>query len=92
MICYLEVTCHIYDKQSLKEKRSVVKRIVHRIQNDYNVSISELAYQELWQKTMFGIVTVSNSKVQAEKILDQCLHLIDSFPEIERTITEKQWL
>ncbi|WP_182199198.1 DUF503 domain-containing protein [Paraliobacillus salinarum] len=92
MIYFLEVTCFIYNTQSLKDKRSVIKRIVHRIQNDYNVSISELAYQELWQKTMFGIVTVSNTKVQAEKVMDQCLRLIDSFPEIERTITEKQWL
>ncbi|CQR47655.1 hypothetical protein BN1058_01982 [Paraliobacillus sp. PM-2] len=92
MIIYAEVSCFIYDTHSLKEKRSVTKRIIHRIQNNFNVSISEIAYQELWQKTMFGIVTISNEKVQAERLLDQCLGFIDSFPEIERTITEKQWL
>lgn len=92
MILYAEVTCMVYNAHSLKDKRSVVKRIIHRIQNKRNVSISEINYQELWQKTMFGIVTVSNEKVRAENQIDQCLQLIDSFPEIERTITEKQWL
>ncbi|GAA5415147.1 hypothetical protein Pryu01_00171 [Paraliobacillus ryukyuensis] len=92
MILYAEVTCIIYDAQSLKDKRSVIKRIIHRIQNDYNVAISEIDYQDLWQKTMFGIVSIANEKVKVERVVDQCLNLIDTFPEIERTTTEKQWL
>ncbi|GGM21742.1 hypothetical protein GCM10011351_04500 [Paraliobacillus quinghaiensis] len=92
MILFAEVECMIHHAHSLKEKRSVVKRISKRIENDFNVAISEMDYQDLWQRTMFGLVTIANEKVQAERVIDQCLKLIDSFPEIERTNTHVEWL
>ncbi|WP_204500196.1 DUF503 domain-containing protein [Aquibacillus albus] len=92
MIFYAEVECFIYESQSLKQKRSVIKRIITRIQNDYNISISEMGYQDLWQRTLFGLVTISSDKVQSERIIHQALGLIDSFPDIERTKTTVEWL
>jgi uncharacterized protein len=38
------------------------------------------------------LVTTSPDRVRAERVMDQALALIDSFPEIERTATDKQWL
>ncbi|WP_138414756.1 DUF503 domain-containing protein [Aquibacillus sediminis] len=92
MILYVEVECFIYEAQSLKQKRSVIKRIITRIQNDYNIAISEIAYQDLWQRTQFGLVTISSSKVQSERVIQQALDLMDSFPELERTLTNTEWL
>ena len=40
MILAAEIECLIYDAQSLKEKRSVLKRVMARIRNQFNVSIS----------------------------------------------------
>lgn len=88
MIIYAEVECVLYEGNSLKSKRSLLKRIIHKIRNELNVSISEIDYQNLWQRIKFGIVTVSNEKVHAEKVIQQALAIIDSFPELERTITE----
>lgn len=92
MILYAEVECIIYDAQSLKEKRSVLKRIVTRIQNQFNVSVSELDYQDAWQRTKIGVVTIASSKVTADQIIQQILAFIDSFPEIERAETILEWL
>ncbi|MCZ0702606.1 uncharacterized protein YlxP (DUF503 family) [Natronobacillus azotifigens] len=92
MILYVEVECFIYEAHSLKDKRSVIKRIITRLQNEYNITISELDYQDLWQRTLFGIGTISPDRVRAERVIDQCLAKIDSFPEIERTSADKQWL
>ncbi|MCT2534566.1 DUF503 family protein [Aquibacillus koreensis] len=92
MILLAEVECLIYDAQSLKQKRSVVKSIITRIQNDYNIAISEINYQDLWQRTQFGLVTISSDKVQSERVIHQALRLIDSFPEIERTTTNLEWV
>ncbi|MGI8315132.1 DUF503 domain-containing protein [Halobacillus mangrovi] len=92
MILSAEVECMIYDAQSLKEKRSVIKRVITRIQNDFNVSISELDYQNLWQRTCFGLVVVASDKVIAEQTIQRTLAFIDSFPELERTETVLEWL
>ncbi|WP_101843923.1 DUF503 domain-containing protein [Halobacillus sp. Marseille-P3879] len=92
MILSAEVECILYDAQSLKQKRSVLKRIQTRLTNEYNIAVSELEFQDLWQRTCIGIVTIASSKVIAEQTMQQALALIDSFPEIERTNTLTEWL
>lgn len=87
MIVYAEVECHIYDAQSLKEKRSVIKRVIHKIRQDFNVSVAEIDYQSLWQRTKLAIVTVSNDGTHAEKVIQNVFKCIDQFTELERTIT-----
>ncbi|NPC92618.1 DUF503 domain-containing protein [Bacillus sp. WMMC1349] len=91
MIGFVECECIIYDALSLKEKRAVLKRVLTRIRGRFNVSIAEIAYQDTWQHTSFGIAAVSSSRVHTEKELQRVLAFIDSFPEIERTITRTEW-
>lgn len=92
MIGYVECDCHIYNASSLKEKRAVLQRILMRLKQNYNVSASEIDYQDLWQRTKIAIVTVTSSRKSSEKELMNALSLIDSFPEIERAVTEFEWL
>ncbi|MFD2212809.1 DUF503 domain-containing protein [Metabacillus endolithicus] len=91
MIGYVDCECMIYDTQSLKEKRAVLQRVLSRIKQKYNVSISEIDFQDTWQHTKFGIVAITSSKVSTEKELNHVLNFIDSFPEIERTVTTFEW-
>lgn len=51
------------------------------------MTVAELDFQDLWQRTKIGIVTISSSKHHAEKVIQQVLVMIDSYPELERTIT-----
>lgn len=88
MIVYAEVECMLYEGQSLKEKRSVIKRMNARLRKDFNVSVAELDYLDLWQRTKLGIVTISNERVHAEQVIQSVLAVIDSYPELERTITQ----
>jgi uncharacterized protein YlxP (DUF503 family) len=92
MIGYLECDCMIYDAQSLKDKRAVLQRIIVRLKQRFNVSVSEIDHQDVWQRTKLGIVSVSSSKVITEKELQKVLDFIDSFPEIERAETSLDWL
>ncbi|MGP4059870.1 DUF503 domain-containing protein [Halobacillus litoralis] len=92
MIVSAEVDCIIYEAQSLKEKRAVLKRIKTRLQNEFNIAVSELDFQNLWQRTRLGLVTIASDKVIAEQTMQQALAFIDSFPEIERTETNQEWL
>ncbi|WP_284139992.1 MULTISPECIES: DUF503 family protein [unclassified Virgibacillus] len=87
MILFLEVECIMYEGNSLKQKRSVLKRLINKIRKDFNVSVTELDYHDLWQRTKLGIVTISNDYVHAEKVIHDVLRVIDSYAEMERTIT-----
>ncbi|MDQ6596967.1 DUF503 family protein [Bacillus salipaludis] len=84
--------CIIYDAHSLKDKRSVLQRILTRLRQKFNVSVSEVDFQDVWQRTKIAIVVVTQAKVSTEQELQNALRLIDSFPEIERAITEIEWL
>lgn len=87
-----ECECIIYDAHSLKEKRAVLQRILTRLKQKFNVSVSEVGYQDVWQRTKFAIAVVTSTRVSTELELQNALKFIDSFPEIERTITDIEWL
>lgn len=87
MILYAEVECMLYEGNSLKAKRSILKRIMSKLRQSFNVSVTELGFHDLWQRTKLGIVIISTDYVHAEKVIQQALNMIDSFSELERTIT-----
>lgn len=82
----------IYGAQSLKEKRAILQRLLTRLKQKFNVAVSEVGYQDVWQRTAIAIVTVASARVAVDKELQRVLQFVDSFPEIERTITEIEWL
>lgn len=86
------VECIIYDAHSLKEKRAVLQRIMTRLKQKFNVSVAEVGYQDVWQRAKIAIAAVTGGRTATEQELQNALRLIDSFPEIERTITEIEWL
>ncbi len=64
---------------SLKEKRKIINMIRDRIKSKFNVSIAEVDFFDLWQRTMFGVAIINNEK----KIID------NTFSNIIDTIEEK---
>ncbi|MFD1037944.1 DUF503 domain-containing protein [Virgibacillus byunsanensis] len=87
MIVFAEVECILYEGQSLKAKRSVIKPVLAKLRKELNVAVTELDYHNLWQRTKFGIVTISNDKIHAEQVVQEALRIIDTYPTLERTIT-----
>lgn len=92
MIYYAEVECIMYEGHSLKEKRSIIRRLLARLKQDLNVAAGELDYHDLWQRTKIGIVTLSNEKSHAEEVIQEALRIVDTFAELERTITNVEEL
>lgn len=58
----LRVSLHLEAVQSLKEKRSIVKRLIARCRNRYPVSAAEVGDQDLWRSALLGFVMVSSSE------------------------------
>jgi uncharacterized protein YlxP (DUF503 family) len=55
--------------QSLKEKRQVLRSLIRRIQNDFNVSIAEVDQQDAWQQAVLGVACVSGDAAYAHGLL-----------------------
>lgn len=87
MIIYAEMECMMYEGHSLKQKRSIMKRLKAKLRKDLNIAVTELDYHDLWQRTKIGIVTISTERNHAEQIIQEALSIIDTLPELERTIT-----
>lgn len=54
---------------SLKDKRQYVKSLKDRLRSRFNVAVSEIAYQDVWQHGLIAAVTVSPDQAHAEQVL-----------------------
>jgi uncharacterized protein len=62
---------------SLKEKRSVLSRILRRTQNEFNVSIAEVGDNDHWKKGRIGFCVVGNDKPYINAKVDHILRFVD---------------
>jgi uncharacterized protein YlxP (DUF503 family) len=62
---------------SLKEKRMVVKSIIDKVKNKFNVSIAEVDTQDYHQTITIGIACVSNENRHADSMLSEVLNFIE---------------
>lgn len=77
-----EIEFSLPENGSLKAKRSILKSLLARLHNTYNVAAAEIDHQDLWQSAVIGIVTVTNSTVHANQILTNVINWIeDNYPE-----------
>jgi uncharacterized protein YlxP (DUF503 family) len=60
--CTIEL--HIPGNGLLKGKRWVIKSIIARVHNEFNVSIAEVGNQDLWQSATLGVACVSARRGQ----------------------------
>lgn len=81
-ICRIKL--HIPDSGSLKDKRRIVKSVVSRLRNQYNISIAEVDDQDLWQLITLGVTCVSNHNQHVDETLSKVIWFINSnYPELE---------
>jgi uncharacterized protein YlxP (DUF503 family) len=57
------------DSHSLKDKRHVVKGLKDRLRHKFNVAVAEIDHQDLWQRAVVAVVTVSSDRGHAERLL-----------------------
>lgn len=91
VIGILELEIKLFSSDSLKDKRRIIKSLIDRIRNNFNVSVSEIRHQDLWQRAGLGITLLTTEGKFAQSILskiidfikkDKKISLIDSRMEI----------
>jgi uncharacterized protein YlxP (DUF503 family) len=75
----------VLSSTSLKEKRFVLNSIRDKVKKKFNVSISELGYQDKWQRAQIGIATISNEHSHVEKSLQKVFYFLDQSDDYEIT-------
>ena len=74
-ILLMSIELMISDSNSLKTKRRVVKSIIDRLRNKFNLSVAEIDYLDLWQRSLIGITMISNDK----QMISRTTHAIENF-------------
>ncbi|MGG5462749.1 DUF503 domain-containing protein [Clostridium sp. B9] len=74
----LKVTLRASWVHSLKEKRMVVRSIVQKLKNKFNISVAEVDEQDIHQTIVIGISAVCGDQKQIDSTQE---HLIDFIEE-----------
>ena len=74
----MEVELHVHASRSLKEKRSVIRSIVARVRNEFNVAVAEVGGQDTWQWAVLGMAAVGHDAVSVRAVLERVVDFIES--------------
>ena len=74
-VCKIEL--YIPEANSLKAKRKVIKSLKDRVRKKFNVSIAEVELQNLWQRAILGVATVSNDKKQVDATFSKVISFME---------------
>ena len=83
VIGYGIINLRIPESGSLKEKRSVLKKILKRTQNEFNVSIAETGNLDNYKLAEIGFAVVGNDSHYINGKVDQLLRFIDNLRAAE---------
>jgi uncharacterized protein YlxP (DUF503 family) len=72
------VELHVHASHSLKEKRSVVRSIVRRIRNEFNVAVAEVGGQDSWQWAVLGLAAVGHDRSGVRALLERVIDFVDA--------------
>jgi uncharacterized protein YlxP (DUF503 family) len=70
---------------SLKDKRRVLKSLLDKIRNRYNVSAAEVGEQDLWQRSTIAFTCVSNDSGRLDQLLSAVVKFVDSQDRVQIT-------
>jgi len=80
IIGLLQARLSLPGAHSLKDKRQVIKSMKDRARQRINVSVAEVAYQDVWQSAALAFVTVSAEHVVVDQRLSEVQELLRSDP------------
>jgi uncharacterized protein len=71
VIALLTLDIHIPHAHSLKDKRMILRSLKDRLRSKFNVSVSEVDHQDLWQRAQLSVVTVGSDEKFLHKVLEE---------------------
>lgn len=84
-----EITLHLPESHSLKEKRQIISSIMARVRQRFEVAIAEVDENDRWQIAKLGVSCVSNNRQHTDEVLSHVRRYIEETrPDILVTNSE----
>lgn len=90
VILFMRVTLRASWVHSLKEKRMVVKSIVQRLKNKFNISVSEVEEQDIHKTIVIGIAGICSNSAQCDSTMESIITFIEDNTDAEMINIEKE--
>ena len=68
---------------SLKEKRSIVRKVIDRVRAKFNVAIAEVASMDSHRQAVIGLAVVSNESRHANSMIDTIVSYVSRYVTLE---------
>ena len=81
-VALLQIELHLPYSHSLKDKRMALRSVKDRLRKRFNVSVSELDHQDLWQRAQIGVASIGPDAGYLEDQLNLALE------EVERILPD----
>jgi uncharacterized protein YlxP (DUF503 family) len=72
-----EITLHLPESHSLKEKRQIIQSLMARVRQRFEVAIAEVEEHDRWQIAKLGVSCVSNSRQHTDEVLNHVRRYIE---------------
>ena len=73
-----KINLRLPENFSLKDKRQVLKSMMARIRNKFEVAVAEVGDNDLWQLATVGICYISNDRRHANQVLSKVVDFVES--------------
>lgn len=77
MVGILTLMYHLPNSHNLKNKRQTLQSFKQILRKKFNISIAEIGYHDLWQKSLIGISMISNNQKIIDKIFNKVIKEIE---------------
>jgi len=84
------ITLRLHGCHSLKEKRGIIKSTIQRIQNEFNVSIAEVNFNDSLAKAEIGFALVGNDRRILNAKMDKLIAFTENMHLAELTETKME--
>lgn len=88
VIGFLSLEIFLPYSQSLKDKRRVLNTLRDRVRSRFNAAFAELDFQDKWQRSRIGIVTLNSQKSLVDEVLQKICRDVEGNLEGEIILSE----
>ncbi|MDD5476283.1 MAG: DUF503 domain-containing protein [Syntrophales bacterium] len=78
--------------RSLKEKRSVIRKVVSRVRHNFNVSMAEVSDNDNWKRCTLGFAVVGNERGHIDSTMNAVMNFMDDLRLAEIVDAKKEML
>ena len=88
-VAVLKVKLHAPWVHSLKEKRMIVKSLLAKIRNKFQVSAAEVEDQDVHQSIVIGVAAIVPHSAQADSMMEEIINFIECSTDAE--LIHEEW-